>query len=393
MTMGRPSLCPLFAFLLLGACKHEGGPTPPPPPEVHVAQVLQRDQPVYVEAIGQTRGSTEVEIRSRVEGFVETVDYREGSFVEPGQLLYTIDPRPFEAELARALASKAVAEADLARARQDVVRYEPLVEKNAISRQEYETAVALERAAVAAVEATEAVVRSAEIDLGFTRILAPGRGLAGKTEVFPGALVQRGLGTPLTQISQIDPIHVRITIAERDYLRFARRRAQADPDRPETSFELLLADGSVHPHPGSLVFVDRNVDPRTGTILLELSFPNSDGLVRPGQYARVRAVVETRQGAILVPQRSVQELQGIHQVAVVDAKGVVEIRAVQAGERAGTLWVIDSGLRPEDRVVVEGLQKVRPGLQVAAKEVPIEEQPAARAGAGAPAPADAPAEK
>lgn len=365
----------VLALLCVAGCGTKQAP-PPPPPDVKVATVLQKDVPIYVEAIGQTRGSTEIEVRARVEGFLQTVNFKEGNPVHRGQLLYTIDPQPFEAALAQARANLAQAEADLARARQDVVRYEPLVAKSAISRQEYETAVALQRAAEAAVDASRAAARQAEINLGYTRVVAPEAGLAGKTEVYPGTLVGRGQSTLLTQISRIGTIHVRFTIPEKDYLFFARRREERGiTGQPvDLPFELVLADGSVHPEKGHLVFVDRNVDPQTGTILMEAAFPNPGGIVRPGQYARVRAAVDWKKGAILVPQRAVSEMQGIYNVAVVGGDDTVEIRMVKPAQRIGTLWVIDAGLKAGDRVVVEGLQKVRPGVKVNPEIVKIEEQ-------------------
>jgi membrane fusion protein (multidrug efflux system) len=266
------------------------------------------------------------------------------------------------------------------------VRYEPLVAKNAISRQEYETAVAVERAAEASVEAARASAKGSELDLSYTRVLAPEDGLVGKTEVYPGTLVGRGQSTLLTRISQVGTIHVRFTIPERDYLYYARRREQRGAaDTAKLPFELVLADGSVHPHKGQLVFVDRNVDPQTGTILLEAAFPNPAGIVRPGQYARVRAAVDLKKDAILVPQRAVAELQGLYNVAVVGGDDTIELRNVKPGERIGTLWVIDSGLKAGERVVVEGLQKVRTGVKVKAEVVKIEEE-------SAPAPGGAAAE-
>jgi len=367
-------LCLLAALLAVAvACKKEA-PPPPPPPEVKVAVVLERDVPIYVEAIGQTRGSTEIEIRARVEGFIETVNFEEGSLVRKGQLLYTIDPSELQAALAQAQGALAESEAQLARAHQDVVRYEPLVAKNAISRQEYETAVAVERAAAAAVDAAKAVARRSEIDLGYTKVVAPARGLIGKTEVYPGTLVGRGQSTLLTHISQVETIHVRFTIPERDYLFYARKRQELGAEgRPEDlPFELVLADGSVHPHPGRLVFLDRTVDPTTGTILIEAAFPNPEGIVRPGQYARVRAAVALKRGAILVPQRAVSELQGIYRVAVVGADGTVDLRPVEVAQRIGSLWVIDKGLKAGESIVVEGVQKVRPGIKVKAETVAIE---------------------
>src|SRR4029453_4178304 len=265
------------------------------------------------------------------------VDFKEGNPVRKGQLLYTIDPRPFQAAVAQARGQLAEAEAPLARAKQDVVRYEPLVAKNAISRQDYETAVVVQRAAEAAVEASKAAAERAQIDLGYTRVVAPEDGMAGKTEVYPGTRWGRGQSTLLTQISQIGTIHVRFTIPERDYIFYAKRareRGQAK-EVPKLPFELVLADGSVHPQKGQLVFVDRNVDPQTGTILMEAAFPNPGGIVRPGQYARVRAAVDMKPNAILVPQRAVSELQGVYNVAVVGGDDTVHTRLVNPGAGIG----------------------------------------------------------
>lgn len=386
--MRCPSLLVPFlsTLCLLAACHEQPKAAPPPPPDVKVAAVLQRDVPSYVEVIGETRGNTEIEIRARVEGFIETVDYKEGTPVKKGQLLYTIDARPFESRLATAKASQAEAEAQLARARQDVVRYEPLVAKNAISRQEYETAVSLEKAAAAVVEAAKSMVEQAEIDLSYTRVLAPDDGLAGRTEVYAGTLVGRGQSTLLTRISRTDPIHVRFSFPEKDYLAMARKRGTGvtpEAANRTTAFELFTADGKLHPAPGTLVFVDRNVDPKTGTIMVEASFPNPDQIVRPGQYGRIRATVDQRKGAILVPQRAVIEQQGVFSVMVVAEGDKVEQRLVTPAERKDSLWVIASGLKAGDRVIVEGLQKVRPGMQVAPQTVLIEEKDEAAPADGA----------
>ena len=370
-----PALAGLVAVATT-ACGKKEAPPAPPPPDVKVGVVLQKDVPIYVEAIGETRGSTEIEVRARVEGFLQSVDFKEGNPVKKGQVLYTIDPQPLESTLAQAKGRLAEAEANLARAHQDVVRFEPLVAKNAISRQEYETAVSVERAAMASVEAMKATVQSAQLDLGYTKVTAPDDGLVGKTEVYAGTLVGRGQNTLLTRISQISTIHVRFTLPERDYLFYARRRAErglAGQAGEGLPFELVLADGSVHPHKGKLVFVDRNVDAETGTILMEAAFPNPGSLVRPGQFARVRAAADLKKGAILVPQRAVSEIQGIYNVAVVGTDDTVAITMVTPGPRVGTMWIIDSGLKAGDRVVVEGLQKVRPGLKVKPEIVKIEE--------------------
>lgn len=376
--MQRLALPGLFLSILhvLAGCKDkEQALAPAPPPDVKVAQVLVRDVPVYVQAIGETRGNTEIEIRARVEGFIESVDYREGSLVEKGQLLYTLDALPFRARLAATKASQAEAEAQLARAHQDVARLEPLVAKNAVSREEYETAVSQEKAAAAVVEAAQAVVEQAEIDLSYTKVLAPEAGLAGRTEVYAGTLVGRGQSTLLTRISRMDPIHVRFSFPEKDYLALARKRGSGvgGPEGSDVPFELVMADGQVHPSPGKLVFLDRNVDALTGTIMAEAAFANPGDIVRSGQYARVRATIEQRAGAILVPQRAVQEMQGVFSVMALGQGDTVEQRLVTPAERVGSLWVMTSGLKAGDRVIVEGLQKVRPGVKVNAQTVLIEE--------------------
>jgi membrane fusion protein, multidrug efflux system len=366
------ALSGLLATAAAGCGKKEA--PAPPPPDVKAATVLQKDVPIYVEAIGQTRGSTEIEVRARVEGFIQSVDFKEGNPVRKGQLLYTIDPRPLQATLAQAKGALAEADAQLARAKQDVVRYEPLVAKNAISRQEYDTAVVVQRAAEAAVEAAKAMVDRAQIDLGYTRVTAPEDGLVGKTEVYPGTLVGRGQSDLLTHISQIATIHVRFSVPERDYLYYARRNQERGAkSAAPLPFELVLSDGSLHAKKGAIVFVDRNIDAATGTIMMEAAFPNPGGIVRPGQFARVRAAVDLKQGAILVPQRAVTELQGIYNVAVVGGDDTVELRMVKPAERIGTLWVIDSGLKASERVVVEGLQKVRAGVKVKPETVTIED--------------------
>ena len=391
MTTRRRELLILLLWIpvaFLAGCS--GGPAapPPPPPAVQVAAVLERDVPVWVEAIGETRGSEEVEIRARVQGFLQSATFQEGSYVRRGQLLYTIDPREHETTVAQAKGQLARAEADLVRLEQDVARYEPLVARNAIPRQQYETAVAQASSGRATVESAEAGLEAARIDLGYTRVVAPTDGIVGKSEVSVGNLVGRGGATLLTTISQVDPIHLRFSVSERDYLRFANRRkealerylaegASAEAAREalrsdEAPFEMILADGSTHPHRGRLVFADRLVDPTTGTLLMEVAFANPDKIVRPGQYGRARVAVDVLKGAILVPQKAVSELQGLRTVYVLGEGNRIESRPVRMGPRVGTLWAVESGLAPSDKVVVEGIQKIGPGIAVRPIVVPIE---------------------
>jgi membrane fusion protein (multidrug efflux system) len=365
-------------------CKREQPAPPPPPPDVQVAHVLQRDEPIYAEAIGQTRGSEEVEVRARVEGVLETISFQEGTRVRKGQLLYTIDPREYEARIAARQADVARSQADLTRLEQDVARYRPLAEQDAIPRQTYETAVAQANAGRAAVESYKAQLEQAKLDLSYTKIFAPIDGMIGKTEINIGNLVGRGQSTLLTQISKVDPIFLRFSLSERDYLRFMEDRkgmaarkeaAGAAATFKDAPFEMVLADGSVHLYRGTMVFADRLVDPTTGTLLLQVSFPNPEGLVRPGQYGRARTIVDFRPGAILVPQKAVSELQATYSVMVVTPDNKVEGRPVTVGPRVGTLWIIDQGLNPGDKVIVEGVQKVRPGMTVKPTVVEVTDTP------------------
>ena len=328
-----------------------------------------------MESIGETRGDTEVEVRARVEGVLEQVHFAEGLLVTKGELLYTLDARPYDAAVAQARGKLAQAEADLAKYEQDVARFKPLVEQNALPRQNLETAVAQASAGRAGVQAAQAAVTTAQLDVSYTKIYSPTEGIIGKTEVNEGNLVgASGQPTLLTRISKVDPIRLRVSINERDYIYLSRWR-QARGNRiggRQEDVEMILADGSVHPYRGRMVFADRLIDRTTGTMLIDLAFPNPDHLVRPGQFGRARVVIETRPGALLVPQKAVSAIQSVDSVSVVKPDNTVETRQVKTGPRVGELWVIESGLNPDDKVIVEGVQKVRPGMLVAATVVPAE---------------------
>jgi membrane fusion protein (multidrug efflux system) len=338
---------------------------------VYVAPVVQRDVPTYLDLVGQTEGFDDVDVRARVEGFLETMNFREGSFVRKGALLYQVDPKPFEAALAGATADKATAQARLEKANNDVARYTPLVAKQAVSQQELDNARAARDAARSQVDAASAAVEKATLDLGYTRVRAPIDGLVGLTKVKAGSLVGRGESTLLTTISKIDPIVLRVGVTEADYLKVAKRAPSRANEAPRAGgIELTLADGVVHPHTGTISTVERAVNASTGTLTLQVAFPNPDSVVRPGQYGRARLLLETKTGALLVPQRAVQELQSLRSVAVVGGDGKVAFRNVKVGPRVDTLWVIEDGVTLGEQVVVEGLQALRDGITVRARPMP-----------------------
>jgi membrane fusion protein (multidrug efflux system) len=362
----------LLAMLLTSACGGETAPAAPPPPEVLVSPVEQRDVPVVTELVGQTKGSQDVEIRARVEGYLEDVAFVEGSLVRKGQLLYRIDPKPLQATLANARADLATAEARLAKANNDVTRLRPLAARQAVSQQELDNAVANQDAAKAQVDAHSASVESARLDLGYATITSPISGMVGTTLVRSGNLVGRGESTLLTTVSEIDPVLFTAGISEAEYLRLARRadelrKARAGEPVP---VDLVLADGSIHSHPGRFDAIERAVDPMTGTLSVQFRFSNPGGLIRPGQYGRVRFVLETKKNALLVPQRAVQELQSLYSVTVAGDDNKLAVKTVTVGPRVGSDWIIESGLTAGERVVVEGAQRVRPGTLVTPKPAP-----------------------
>ncbi len=353
-------------------------------PEVYVAEVVQEDVPIYMEIVGQTRGSQDVDIRARVEGFLDTINFTEGVFVHKGDLLYQIDPKPLQAALAQAKANLATSQARLDQTTVSVNRMKPLAAQQAVSLQELDNALAAQSAASAQVDAARASADKATLDLGYTRIASPIDGIVGITEVKAGNLVGSGESTLLTTVSKVDPIIFRGGISEADYLNLARNveASKASREGSAMTAQLLLADGSTYPYPGSLDAVERAVDPTTGTLAVQISFPNPERLLRPGQYGRVRFASQIRRDALLVLQRAVQELQDRHNVVVVDADNKVSVRSVKVGPRVDDLWVIDEGLKPGERVVVEGLQRLRDGMTV--KAVPVAASASSPAAPAAP---------
>jgi membrane fusion protein (multidrug efflux system) len=353
---------------MLAGCGEEQAAAPPPP-EVVVAPAAQRDVPVTSEWVGTIDGYNNAQIRAKVEGYLQARDYQEGRVVKAGEILFRIDPREFRAALQDARGQLGRAQALLTKSRQDVARYGPLSREGAVSRQEYDDAVQAARAASAAVESGNAAVEQARLNLEWTEVRSPIEGVAGLALAQIGDLVSPS--TLLTTVSQLDPVKVTFPVSEREYLRYAvqlgkRAQGTAEPDAGPNA-ELVLADGSVYPERGRVIATNREVDQQTGAILIQAAFPNPSLLLRPGQFARVRAVTETRRNALLVPQRAVQELQGVYRIAVVNQDDTVTIHTVEVGPRVGSEWVIEKGLSPGARVVVEGLQRVRDGVKVTVK--------------------------
>ena len=359
-------------FVLVSACSPAPPPSAPPPPEVLVVEPIQRDVPVPMDLVGQAAGSQDVEIRARVEGYLEKVAFIEGTLVRKGQLLYQIDPKPLEATLANAKANLATWQSRLEKTTNDVKRYTPLAKQQAVSQMELDNAISSQEAAKAQVDAAKASVDKAQLDLGYTTITAPVDGLVGTTKVKAGNLVGRGESTLLTTISVINPIFFRAGLAEAEYLRIVRRNQELGTEGRGRviPIQLILADGTVHPETGRLDTAERNIDPTTGTLMLQFTFPNPRLLLRPGQYGRVRADVDVKKGALLVPQRAVQELQNLYSLAVVGPDNKVAFRNVKVGPRVDSLWVIEEGLKPGEKVVVEGLQRVREGAVVTPRPAP-----------------------
>ena len=376
--MIRPAVVALGVLALTSGCgRHE--PPPPPAPEVSVTPVVQQDVPIITEWIGTLDGSVNAAIHPKIEGYLLRQLYKEGQFVHAGDPLFEIDPRQFRAALEQADGAVGQAEAQLAKTEKDVERFTPLAAERAISQQELDNALTADRAAKAALASARAAQAQAALNLAWTKVTSPIEGVVGIAKSQVGDLVNTA--TEMTTVSTVDPIRVSIGISEKEYLRFATRinRPNYATTQQGPFLDLVLDDGSLFPQKGRAMFADREVDPRTGTMTVRGLFPNPGNILRPGQYARVRAALDTKTGALLVPQRAVIELQGSYRIAVVGDDGKVDVRAVEPGARVGSLWVIDKGLKRGEKVVVAGLQYVRPGLAVKAKTVAPEEASAAPA--------------
>src|SRR5262245_50428140 len=395
---------------------------PPPPPAVVVAQVAQQTVPIYSEFVGQTRADETVELRARVEGVLEKIYFKEGSAVKKGALLFSIDKRPFEAALQSAKAALAKAQSDLAQAQQrtdvikaqaeladsqaqlsktdqDLARVRPLAKEKAVTELELDAAVAAQKSAKANVDAKQANLTNleasvkytieraaaevsaakarltqAELDLSYCSIFSPMDGIIGFKQVDEGNLVGRGVATLLATVSKSDPILVDFNVSEIEFLKLTGGETTSRRSS-RLQFELILSDDSVHPHSGTFKVLDRTVDPQTGTLKVEASFPNPGSYLRPGQFARVRVAVAERENAILVPQRAIQELQGAKTVIVVDSQNRASLRTISVGDRSDKYFIVLDGLSAGESVIVEGMQKVKPGSEVNPVAAPASEPP------------------
>jgi RND family efflux transporter MFP subunit len=361
----------LTLSLALVGCSRGNAATRLPNTEVLVSRPVQQDVPVQSEWVATLDGYVNAEIRPQVSGYMISQNYKEGAVVRKGQVLFEIDPRPFQATLDRAKGELAQAEAQLTKTTIDVERDTPLAAEKAVPKEKLDNEIQAKRAAEAAVATAEAAVERAQLDLGWTKVTSLVDGVAGIAEVQMGNLV--GPSSHLTSVSQVDPIKVYFPVSEQEYLRARHVSSNGQPmNLFENSPELILADGTSYPHRGRILWTDRQVDTSTGTIRLVASFPNPGNILRPGQYGRVRIQTSFKKNALLVPQSAVKEIQGGYQVAIVGADRKTVIRSVKAGEKSGTMWVIDDGLMPDDEVVVEGVAKVKDGTAVVPKPTAVQ---------------------
>ena len=358
----------VLPFVFISSCK-EKAPKTPSPPAIQVYEVKAYDIPFVMEFVGQTYGLYDIAIRARVEGFLEGIHFKEGSHVSKGQLLYTIDPLPFQAKVAEQQGRLAQTETAQVKTKSDLDRIKPLAEMNAVSQRDLDAAVAAHDAAIAEVEAAKAALRAAEIELGYTRIHSPIDGIIGITQAKPGDFVGREPNpVVLNAVSETDVILVRFSLTEAQYLNLTKYRMESGMEAGDSAapvaLKLLMAGGYVHKQPGMVDFTDRSVNASTGTILVQASFDNPENIVRPGQFARVRAIFDLDQDVVMIPQRCVTELQGRFLVNLVGESNVIESREVHLAFKNGNMWAVESGLKEGDVIVLEGLQIAREGVTI-----------------------------
>lgn len=371
--MKRFLIITITTFILLLRCGDESQQKLGAP-EIPVYKTKTERIPIYQEFVGEVFGLKDISIRARVAGYLEEIYFNEGTVVEKGKLLYRIESQLYEQDVAARLSALAEAKTILANAENELNRYKPLAEVNAVSKSDLDAAQANYDAAVAGVEAAEANLRASQINLGYTKIYSPIKGIIGKTKAKVGDFVgQQPNPVILNVVSQLDEVLVEFFLTENDYLNFAKdyisrniKEGQSGELKrtKEANLTLILADGSIHPNKGKINFIDRGVDPATGAVLIQAVFPNPTGILRPGLFAKVKALIDYDENGILIPQRCVSELQGIFSVLIVDKENKVENRRVEVGNKYSDFWLIKSGLQPDELVIYEGLQKVKEGMNV-----------------------------
>ena len=362
----------LWVSLTLISCKEKKA-VEIPPPEIPVVEVLQQDVPIFKEFVGQVYGEKDIPIRARVEGFLEGIHFQEGLPVTKGQLLYTVDPLPFEAKVNAQQSQVAEAETMLVKAKSDLDRYKPLAELNAVSQSDLDAAQAQYDAEMSSVAAAKANLLSAQIELGYTSIFSPINGVIGRTQARVGDFVGREPNPViLNTVSKTDNVYVLFYLTESEYLYLSRELSReirdgiqdGNKEGEQATLKLILSDGSVYEHTGTVDFIDRSIDASTGSILIQATFPNPDFLLRPGLYAKVKVDVRTVKNGLLIPQRCVMELQGQYSVYVVNDSSIVESRQITTGPTIDDYWLITGGLKPEEKIVIDGLQKVKSGIEI-----------------------------
>ena len=359
----------LLTALLFSSCGKKEV-TAPAPPEIKFITSIEKDVPVKQEWVGQTLGAEDIEVRARVEGFITGIFFTEGTQVSQGALLYTIDTPDLRQRVAEAEGNLTAAQTMLVQAESDVLRYTPLAEKGAVSARQLEIAVATRDARLGDVESAEASLKLAKINLGYARITSPISGIIGITNFKIGDYVSKLTTGPLNTVSNVDPILVRFSISEQEYLALVKRYMEKTEnpsisrEESKSILEMILADGSTYNYTGSINVLQRQIDPSTGTLMLQGTFPNPDKVIRPGQYAKIRTVVNVLKNAVVIPTKCIFELQGMHQAYVVNAQGLTEIRTLKVITKIGQLAVIESGIKANEKVISEGILKVKPGIPV-----------------------------
>jgi len=360
----------VLPFLIFSSCKKEEVKKQLPPQPIKVFEVKAQTVPIYEEFVGQVYGEKDIPIRARVEGFLEKISFKEGSKIKKGQLLYTIDPDPFKEAVAAQQSMVSQAKTMLSQKNSDLNRIKPLAEMDAVSKRELDMAQAQRDAAISSLDAAKANLNIAQINLGYTKIYAPINGIIGKTLAREGEFVGKNPNPViLNTISDINKVRVQFFLSENEYIKIAKEYIKKHNKSIKTNdvkieLELILSDGSLYEHKGHIDFIDRNVDASTGTILLQATFPNPNGFIRPGQFAKVKAKVKQEKEALLVPQKCITELQGQYSLFIVNAENKVEAKQIKIANKIGDYWIVKEGLQNSDKVILEGLQKIKSGMEV-----------------------------